>query len=698
MNKSQRIYLNTGDTGNQNQDKYIKVRLEQNVETLEFMSLSIGTADAYQNFNADYGVLVGKVIANNGVGIPNARISIFIPLSDEDSVNSDIYSIYPYKTPRDKNNEGKRYNLLPRVSKIDPNTNVAIPSQPFGSFPIKEEIVGNQPFLDVYKKYYKYTALTNDAGDYMIFGLPTGTQTVHVSIDITDIGEYSMTPAAMVVNLGYSPNLFTDDNTKIKPSSDLDDLPNIETQEITVDVVPFWGDIENFEIGISRQDFRVRAELINTFTIFGSVFTDAYESRWAANWEKDNEVHAVEQLYRINSGGNIDIDSKRIANITETIYYYPNNITDAEITGNSDDLASEMLVLNKSQYTIHKNNGEFVFIINCNRRKIIRGENNEDIVVDDSYVGGVYTEFKGFITLEISEDDLSTPNKKFDDVIGSNNNSVTIFRTKIKIPQHAPRNQDFSYNTYEPDWRNIHYKFEAGKIYSISKFHGLVYNHSGSDDGTGQNGFENSDGINQLKTDPYWNVGVIRTSGDDNEPYEFPSNGTTDQSSVKAFGSNWLNFSIHLSNIGYVRTTDFGYMRTNAYFQKYSGSFIREFTQNNENLIGETEINNKWYLRSDLHWTDFIEVPKIDVKILNDYDKKGFDNSDTYFATNPLTGNYRNGEISPSWGGDPCPINGGGEDGEPIGSGNPKDSKIYFYKGFDAADSIKFVASVLNIS
>ena len=117
----------------------------------------------------------------------------------------------------------------------------------------------------------------------MIFGVPIGTQTVHMSVDITDIGKYSMTPAAMVTNLGYSPNLFTDNNAKIKPSKDLDDLPNIETQEISVDIIPFWGDTTNFIIGITRQDFRIRATLVNTFTIFGSSFTDGDNAMWGEN-------------------------------------------------------------------------------------------------------------------------------------------------------------------------------------------------------------------------------------------------------------------------------------------------------------------------------------------------------------------------------------------------------------------------------
>jgi len=115
MNKSQRIYLSSGDTGNDTEDKYIRVKLEQDTETLEFMSLKIGTTDVYQNFNADYGVLVGRVIANGGIGVENAKISIFIPVDDEDATDPEIYSVYPYKTPRDTNNKKtqKQDNFTP---------------------------------------------------------------------------------------------------------------------------------------------------------------------------------------------------------------------------------------------------------------------------------------------------------------------------------------------------------------------------------------------------------------------------------------------------------------------------------------------------------------------------------------------------------------------------------------------------------
>ena len=274
MNKSQRIKVDLDN----NQAHYVRTRLDQSTKTLEILSLEIDQKDIYQNFNADYGVLVGRVLANGEVGISNAKISIFIPIDDDDKNRGEIVALYPYEKPYDKNRDGKRYNLLPRVGQSDPNSGGSIkPKQPFGSFSTKEETVSNETILEVYDKYYKYSTVTNDSGDYMLFGVPIGVQTVHMSVDVTDIGQYSMTPLDMVTQLGYSENLFTSTGA-IKPQRNLEDLPHIETQEISVDVIPFWGDKENFEIGITRQDFRIRAVLISNFYVFGSYFTMGRES------------------------------------------------------------------------------------------------------------------------------------------------------------------------------------------------------------------------------------------------------------------------------------------------------------------------------------------------------------------------------------------------------------------------------------
>ena len=702
MNKSQRIYLDSGDTGNNKQDKYIKVKLEQDIETLEFMSISLGTTDIYQNFNSDYGVLVGRVIANGGIGISNAKISVFIPLTDKDAQNPEIKSVYPYKTPRDKNNDGKRYNLLPRVAQQDPKTRIISPIQPFGSFPIKEEIVGNQPFLDVYKKYYKYTALTNNAGDYMIFGIPTGTQTVHLSVDITDIGEYSMTPAAMVDNLGYSAKLFTDNNSKIKPSTDLDDLPNIETQEITVDIRPFWGNVKDFEIGITRQDFRIRSILTNTFVIFGSAFTDGDNAMWGYNHKTGKR--RISEMFGARSDPNTTVGmySKRIGKITEKIYYYPPNITDENIDLGTVDPKTKMLLLDPSEYSIYKRDGDFAFIINCNRNKILTNELGEKIPTSYDNVNGIFTKFRGFITIEITPEEIPM---NFSGRIGTKT-EVKPFRYKLKFPQYADRNKSFARPNPNDDnntivWQKQSYSFTGGKIYSLAKFHGLTHNGDANGESNSEqwglnNGFFKIDRINETYHNSHWNVGIIVNDDNLNSTARFPSNGV-DTNNDNVFGSNWMNLSIYLPQLGYLVR---GYnhidkVRSADHFtvNYRNDSNNNYYYSNNAQEIAAGHINTKFYARSDLNWTDIIEVPKIDILRMNNIKTKGF--TDDNISLSGET--YRNGTFIPTnptvnWNA-PCPINGGKLNGSGV-SGDVSDTNKYFYKGFNDADCIEYVISL----
>lgn len=740
MNKSQKIYFSTGDTGNQYLDKYITVKLEQDVETLEFMSLKLGTADAYQNFNSDYGVLVGRILANDGIGVPNAKISIFLPIDDTDAEDSEIYSLYPYKTPRDKNNDGKRYNLLPRVSKINPSTNQLEPKQAFGSLPIKEEMLGNAPLLEIYKKYYKYTALTNKAGDYMIFGVPTGTQTVHLSCDITDIGEYSMNAASMVSNLGYPESQFTDNKTKIKASSDLNDLPNIETQEITVDVRPFWGDTENFEIGITRQDFRIRAILTNTFTIFGTSFTDNADILRGSPGDSAANEREIRDLYVVYPNTwtettdseyyAVAIANKRVAKITEKIYYYPASVSDYDIDNKIADPESDMQILDSSEYSIYKRNGDFVFIINCNRDKIVTDEEGNQTPVAYDAPNGIFTTFRGFVTLEYTEDDAPMTSTSYIDNDSKENTKISPLRVKFKFPQHANEYNSFNYSQtslHNDAWRREHMKFEAQKFYSFSKFHGCVANNEGVDADNFpiyKNFFQTEqykeiDGninLNYVSRDNKYNIGPIQTesySFYDNDKYEMVGNSSVniDGTITDVFGSNWLNLCVYFPQIGYlvsptrkmrdVRTSDFlatqwdgkneddddegNAMEKNAYF-----------IQDNGMPIAAGDNNTKWYGRSDLHWTDIIEVPLGDIQNMKSANKGFTDEEVTLTETS-----YRNGSNIPQdteWKGTwsaPAPLRGGKKDGRPVKSDgitiNDADPIYYFFKGYDKADCIQYL-------
>ena len=106
---------------------------------------------------------------------------------------------------------------------------------------------------EVYDKYYKFTVKTNDSGDFMIFGVPLGTQTVHVDIDLSDIGEFSMTPQDLVRIGLATPNQVS--GTKFRSSSNLGELPQLIQINRIIEVFPLWGQPEVCQIAINRVDF-----------------------------------------------------------------------------------------------------------------------------------------------------------------------------------------------------------------------------------------------------------------------------------------------------------------------------------------------------------------------------------------------------------------------------------------------------------
>lgn len=683
-NKSQRIRT----TVNSN-DKYLTVKLENDVDFFEILSLRISQKDVYGNFNSDYGVIIGRVIANDGITVPNAKISVFIPITDEDKERADISTIYPYTTPRDKDLNGVRYNLLPRVAVNNPflTEGQYSPQVPVGTFPTKEEITTNDTFLEVYEKYYKFTTVTNQSGDYMIFGVPVGVQTVHMSVDITDIGEFSMTPGTMINTLGYSPSLFTDNGTKVRFSTDLETLPNIETQDIAVEVRPFWGDVENFEIGITRQDFKIRAKLVSSFSIFGTIFTDAFYAGWGSNGNlnymipnEDLEGETASEKTRFN----LDIESKRNGDVEINVFYYPNRVSDADILSGNVNTKEDIVLLQPSEYSQILDKGMFIITVPCNRRKKIVNEFGELIDVDDDNVNGIFTEFIGFITIKYGSDLTNALSRA-----PSDGNRIDI--VKIKVPQNNAINSDtiiddnttFTFNysiddtvTFErgtpPNgtansilrneaWRKQCFKFEFGNIYSIAKFNTVLHPDAGFP----------SDNLaygeyNNLSNNPRTNHSIIiSNSSPESVGFEMVTNAQArvdyvnlDSNSsdplVNVFGAEWLNLCFYLPQ---VRITTAGTTDASDTVTDYKDN-VAGYVRTNTQLVAGTVLDNSLFLRSDFHKATFIKTPRQDLLRMATQ-PKGFYGTD--FLT-PLDGNYK-------------------------GTGSEK----YFYKGVGNANIIQFL-------
>jgi hypothetical protein len=292
-------------------NKTINIELDQDFEFLEILSLKIQQSEIYTRNCANYGVVVGRVTANNGLGLPNARVSIFIPIDTIDESNPLISSIYPYKSPNDRNEDGYRYNLLPYEKSYSKHAAT-------GTLPGRLDVLTGSTAIEIYDKYYKYTTKTNDSGDYMIMGAPLGGQTLFMDVDLSDIGEFSLTPQDLI-RMGLATEAQVVGN-QFNTSTDLNSLPQIINIQQTIDVAPLWGDPAICQIAVSRADFDLRdnanIDIQPTAVFMGSMFSSPDNMRVRPGCRpKDNlgnlcdlttgpgQILALRQTINIDSDG-----------------------------------------------------------------------------------------------------------------------------------------------------------------------------------------------------------------------------------------------------------------------------------------------------------------------------------------------------------------------------------------------------------
>ena len=313
MPKSYRIRTEPGV------DKQIRVNIEQDFDFLEILSLKIRQDELYTDFCANYGVVVGRVIANGGYGVPNAKVSIFVPLDEMDVNNPIINTLYPYQTLDTINEDGYRYNLLPYTPSYQGHV-------PTGTFPTREDVLVDKAVLQVYEKYYRFVVNTNDSGDFMIVGVPLGVQTITMDLDLSDIGCFSLRPTDLVrQGLGVQSQF---DGNRFRASNDLASLPQIISSTSQIDVASFWGQEDLCTIGITRNDFDLRAlgiDIQPTAVFMGSIMTSNQQLKKSCKPKTEmgdlcgmstgpGEIIAIRQTINQDSNGDPVLEEYKLEN------------------------------------------------------------------------------------------------------------------------------------------------------------------------------------------------------------------------------------------------------------------------------------------------------------------------------------------------------------------------------------------------
>lgn len=278
-----------------NDDKILRVNLEQEFDNLEILSLKITSSETYSRQCSDFGVIVGRVMLNSGFGVQNAKVSIFIPISDEDRERPEILELYPFETVNDTFPNGVRYNLLPRVRNESNPSHKAV-----GNFPHPTDFTNYPQYLEIMDKYYKYTTTTNEAGDFMIFGVPVGQHDIIMDFDVFDTKSFELTANDLVEQISLNSSIeelrslmlsnsldakenrvdrnkvpdfiyLGNNNFDVEVKTNIDDMPNIFHQTKQITVSSFWGDEDFCDIGITRCDFKINFKYTPTAIFFGYI-------------------------------------------------------------------------------------------------------------------------------------------------------------------------------------------------------------------------------------------------------------------------------------------------------------------------------------------------------------------------------------------------------------------------------------------
>lgn len=395
-------------------DKEIKVSLDRSFDTLNILSLEIETENLYKHKSSDYGIIVGRVNANNGFGVPNAKLSIFIPIDQYDT--NTMKSIYPYKEPTDPN-----YSLLPKDKEF-------ICHNVVGNLYNKREVIDNDVLVEVFDSYLKFTTKTNNSGDYMIFGVPVGGHIMHMDVDLSDIGVLSQRPIDMIYK-GYNPNMFDSPN-KFKSSSSGLDLPQIVKSNLSVSVKPLWGDEEFNEIGITRQDFNLNYSFEPTCIFMGSLISDKEENSINKDCSCKKNTGNINDM--VTSTGTIEMIRKT--------------------------LNKEIEVFNIKGAKLIDSNGVWCYQIPMNLDYMVTDEYGDLIPSDDPTKGiPIRTRVRFRAEFSLTDENDEHPSKRGAVLIPNNPNN-----TNNKID---PKWFEFSQETKDEDFRDLLWN----KVYTVKQ-------------------------------------------------------------------------------------------------------------------------------------------------------------------------------------------------------------------------------------
>lgn len=246
-------------------DMFANIKLSRTFNTLDTLSIYNKPVNSIPQQEATTGILFGKLQAiqtlkdevGNNIKIPlrNVPIGIFNPTEE-------------FQAPMSLDENGDRFFMNLRESSIQ--------SEYFNveSFTSDTRYLKSQSdFLTVPEKF-KYITTTNENGEFVIYNAPVGSQTLVLEVDLFKQG---LTKDEIILNNFPFP---TNDD------SNIGEFPCYNYQQIPVDVVPAWGNVQSgyTEVNVNiNLDLRKWATYIFPPASFGNEKLETTVAKNVAN-------------------------------------------------------------------------------------------------------------------------------------------------------------------------------------------------------------------------------------------------------------------------------------------------------------------------------------------------------------------------------------------------------------------------------
>lgn len=227
-------------------DYFLNVKLNRSVDILNTLNIYNVPINDTVKFNSDTGVLYGKIEAiqvlldeqGNKIKIPlrNAIVGIFNPSDEFQSVGS-------------VDDDGNRIKMT--LYENMPSNLKSYGS--FQSYLTDVDYTTKDWQNDTIPPKYKYTTTTNENGEFILYNVPVGSQTLMLEVDLLKQG---LEPEEVALNFFPYP---------LNDEPNISNIPHLYFNQFPVNIVPSWGE---FQTGYTEINLTVQLDLRKWVTYF----------------------------------------------------------------------------------------------------------------------------------------------------------------------------------------------------------------------------------------------------------------------------------------------------------------------------------------------------------------------------------------------------------------------------------------------